>query len=293
VTQSVSVIIPTCNRVRTLPRALDSVLAQTRAIDEIIVVDDGSTDSTVDLVIGNYPQVTLLQQTNLGVSAARNHGINEATSDWIALLDSDDRWLPTKLEAQFTLLEQHPDHRLCHTDEIWIRNGKRVNQMHKHRKSGGHIYSQCLPLCIISPSSVLLHRTLFEDVGLFDQTLPACEDYDLWLRICAREPVLYVDTPQIEKYGGHDDQLSRKHWGMDRFRIRALEKILASNLLTPDQERETVSMLLSKAAILEQGARKRGKLQRADHYRKLMQRYAGKPGSQQNGQMLTNGIESA
>ena len=134
-THSVSVIIPTYNRVRTLPRALDSVLAQTRAVDEIIVVDDGSTDSTVDLLLANYPQVKLLQQPNLGVSAARNHGIREASSDWIALLDSDDRWLPTKLEAQVALVEQRPDHRLCHTEEIWIRNGKRVNQMDKHRKS--------------------------------------------------------------------------------------------------------------------------------------------------------------
>ncbi|MEJ2316038.1 MAG: glycosyltransferase family A protein [Gammaproteobacteria bacterium] len=292
-TYSVSVIIPTYNRVRTLPRALDSVLAQTRAIDEIIVVDDGSTDSTVDLVLGNYPQVKLLQQSNLGVSAARNHGIKEASSDWIALLDSDDRWLPTKLEAQFALVKQRPDHRLCHTEEIWIRNGKRVNQMHKHRKSGGHIYNQCLPLCVISPSSVLMHRTLFEEIGLFDETLPACEDYDLWLRVCAREPVLFVDTPLIEKYGGHDDQLSRKHWGMDRFRIRALEKILANNLLTPDQGRETVAMLLRKAAILEQGARKRGKLQRADYYRQLMQRYAGEPSSEQEGRLPINGLESA
>ena len=292
-TQSVSVIIPTHNRIRTLPRALDSVLAQTRTVDEIIVVDDGSTDSTADLVLDNYPEVTLLQQPNLGVSAARNHGIREATSDWIALLDSDDRWLPAKLEAQFALLKEHPDHRLCHTEETWIRNGQRVNQMHKHRKSGGYIYSQCLPLCIISPSSALLHRTLLEDVGLFDETLPACEDYDLWLRICAREPVLFVDSPQIEKYGGHEDQLSRRHWGMDRFRIRALEKMLASELLTPDQESETVAMLLRKAAILEQGARKRGKQERADHYRHLIERYAGPKGSQQQACASKNGVESA
>jgi glycosyltransferase involved in cell wall biosynthesis len=293
VTPSVSVIIPTHNRARTLPRALDSVLAQTLAIDEIIVVDDGSTDSTAELLAGNYPQVTLLQQPNLGVSAARNHGIREAASDWIALLDSDDRWLPTKLEAQFALLAQRPDHRLCHTEEIWIRNGKRVNQMHKHRKSGGRIYSQCLPLCVISPSSVLLHRTLFDETGLFDETLPACEDYDLWLRICAREPVLFVETPQIAKNGGHDDQLSRRHWGMDRFRIRALEKILDDGLLTPDQERETVAMLLRKAAILEQGARKRGNLQRADHYSQLIRRYTGTPGSRPEDRIKTSGAESA
>jgi glycosyltransferase involved in cell wall biosynthesis len=223
-----------------------------------------------------------MQQPNRGVSAARNHGIRKATGDWIAFLDSDDRWLPAKLEAQFRLIEQHPGHRLCHTEEIWIRNGKRVNQMLKHTKSGGHIYSQCLPLCVISPSSALLHHSLFEETGLFDETLPACEDYDLWLRICAREPVLFVETPYIEKYGGHDDQLSRKYWGMDRFRVRALEKMLANDLLTPAQHAETVAMLLHKAAILEQGARKRGKLKRADHYLRLIHQYrqASGPGEE-------------
>jgi glycosyltransferase involved in cell wall biosynthesis len=272
----VSVIIPTCNRARVLPRALDSVLQQTLAADEIIVIDDGSTDGTAELVRRRYPQVRLLQQRNRGVSAARNRGIEQAGCDWIALLDSDDRWLPTKLEAQCGLLQQHPGHRLCHTEEIWIRNGRRVNPMRKHRKSGGRIYSQCLPLCVISPSAALIRRSLLEESGLFDESLPACEDYDLWLRICAREPVLFVETPQIEKYGGHDDQLSRRHWGMDRFRIRALEKLLQSDLLTPAQRQETVATLLEKAAILEQGARKRGKLERADGYARLIARYGGR-----------------
>lgn len=273
-TPSVSVIIPTFDRARVLPRALDSVLAQTRPADEVIVVDDGSTDGTAELIRARYPQVRLIEQSNSGVSAARNRGIEQATGDWIALLDSDDRWLPTKLEAQFELIDQHPGHRLCHTEEIWIRNGKRVNQMDKHRKSGGDIYSQCLPLCVISPSAVLLHRSLLDEVGLFDEELPACEDYDLWLRICAHEPVLYVETPQIEKTGGHEDQLSRKHWGMDRFRIRALEKMLRGNALSSEQREETVNMLLQKAAILEQGARKRGKLERAEQYAALIERYS-------------------
>ena len=245
---SVSVVLITYNRAHLVLRALNSVFSQVPPTDEVIVVDDGSVDATCDIVRA-FDGVQLISQANAGPSAARNRGIAQATGDWIALLDSDDRWLPTKLETQFDLIERNPGYRLCHTEEIWIRNGKRVNQMDKHRKSGGHIYSQCLPLCVISPSSVLLHRTLFDEIGLFDETLPACEDYDLWLRICAREPVLFVDTPQIEKYGGHDDQLSRQHWGMDRFLIRSLEKMLANGLLTHDQERETVAMLLRKAVI--------------------------------------------
>ena len=272
-TPPVSVIIPTFNRAHVLSRALDSVLAQTRAAEEVIVVDDGSSDATAEVVSSDYPQVTLLQQENLGVSAARNRGIAQATGDWIALLDSDDRWLPTKLETQFDLIERNPGYRLCHTEEIWIRNGRRINQMEKHRKSGGHIYSKCLPLCVISPSAAVINRSLLDEVGLFDESLPACEDYDLWLRICAHEPVLFVETPQIEKHGGHEDQLSRRHWGMDRFRIRALEKMLASDVLSQEQRAETLAILLGKAAILEQGARKRGKLQRAHYYARLIEHY--------------------
>ena len=255
---TVSVIIPTYDRREVLPRALDSVLAQTSTPWELLVVDDGSADGTSSMLAERYPGVEVLEQPNRGVSAARNLGIAKARGEWIALLDSDDVWLPTKLERQLAALDAAPAHRLCHTEEIWIRNGRRVNQMKKHAKSGGHIYQKCLPLCCISPSSVLIHRSLFEDVGGFDESLPACEDYDLWLRVTARESVLFVDEPLIEKYGGHDDQLSRKHWGMDRFRIRALEKILSEGVLDANNEYETRLMLVRKLEILINGAKKRG-----------------------------------
>ncbi len=101
--------------------------------------------------------------------------------------------------------------RVCHTDEIWIRNGRRVNARKKHGKKGGWIFQHCLPLCAMSPSSIMIHRDVFTALGGFDERLPACEDYDLWLRITARYPVLFTRQPLIEKYGGHDDQLSRKY----------------------------------------------------------------------------------
>ncbi|MES9936336.1 MAG: glycosyltransferase family A protein, partial [Sedimenticola sp.] len=224
----ISVIIPTHNRADLLERALKSVQAQTLPPLEVIVVDDGSEDHTREMVSEKFPRVRYLQQPNRGVSSARNLGISEARGDWIALLDSDDEWLPSKLASQKTRLESQPGHHICHTEEIWIRNGKRVNQMKKHTKQGGAIFQHCLPLCVISPSSVLIHKSVFREVGLFDESLPACEDYDLWLRICARYPVTYVEQPQIVKYGGHEDQLSRRHWGMDRFRLHALEKIITS-----------------------------------------------------------------
>ncbi len=255
---TVSVLIPTYNRAATLPQALASVMAQSHPADEIIVIDDGSEDDTESLIKNSYPQVVYLAQENRGVSAARNLGVKHASGEWIALLDSDDQWLPDKLETQLTLLAQQPQHKLVHSNEIWIRNGVRVNAMKKHAKKGGWIFQHCLPLCAISPSAAMLHRSLFDEIGLFDESLPACEDYDLWLRITARHPVLYCETPLIKKFGGHEDQLSRQHWGMDRFRIQALEKILRSESLNQDDYLAALNMLLHKTGILLKGARKHG-----------------------------------
>jgi len=263
---NISVIIPTYNRAHILARAIKSVEKQSLPATEIIIVDDGSTDATEALVKNKSPNCCYIQQDNQGVSSARNRGIEAASGEWLAFLDSDDEWLPQKLETQKSALEAHPGLHLCHTEEIWIRNGRRVNQMKKHAKSGGWIFPKCLPLCAISPSSVIIHSSLFEKVGQFDETLPACEDYDLWLRICAFYPTLYVETPQIIKHGGHEDQLSHKHWGMDRFRIQALEKIIAHPELSQTDRQAAVDMLITKAGILAQGAKKRDKQQEADIY---------------------------
>jgi glycosyltransferase involved in cell wall biosynthesis len=255
----ISVVIPTHNRRVLLARALDSVRAQTRHADEILVVDDGSSDGTDRLVAEKYPEVRLLVQENRGVSAARNAGIRAAQGELIAFLDSDDEWLPRKLQRQLEAMETSPSSPLCHTNEIWIRNGRRVNPMKKHQKFGGWIFEKALPLCVISPSSVVAERSLFDDVGLFDESLPACEDYDLWLRVCSRFPVHYIDEPLIVKHGGHEDQLSRRHWGMDRFRIQALRKILAEPHLPDDYRRGAEAALAQKVEIFSRGAQKRGR----------------------------------
>ncbi|MCG6968410.1 MAG: glycosyltransferase family 2 protein [Gammaproteobacteria bacterium] len=270
----VSVVIPTCNRQTLLDRALRSVVAQTVRPQEVIVVDDGSTDDTHAMLKANYPHVKYCFQDNLGVSKARNTGISVANSPWIAFLDSDDEWLPDKLQKQFETLQNNAGVLLCHTEEIWIRHGKRVNPMNKHQKYGGYIYDKCLPLCAISPSSVIIHQRLFEQVGLFDESLPACEDYDLWLRICNQYEVLFIDSPLIVKYGGHDDQLSRRHWGMDRFRIQALLKMLNEKTLTENNYHLTLEALKAKCAIYIQGAIKRGKQAEAAYYQQLIDRFS-------------------
>ena len=271
--EEISVIIPTYDRAGLLPRAIRSVLGQSRPPTEVVVVDDGSTDGTERLVRSEFPTVRYLRQENRGVAAARNHGIREARGEWVAFLDSDDEWLHRKLERQLEALRKEPRFLLCHTNEIWIRRGQRANPMKKHAKSGGHIFEECLPLCVVSPSSVVVHRRLFERVGLFDESLPACEDYDLWLRVCSRVPVLYLEEPLIVKYGGHADQLSRRYWGMDRFRIRALEKILESGTLSPTARRAALHSLLDKIEVYLSGARKRGKLDDVAAYQDKQENY--------------------
>jgi glycosyltransferase involved in cell wall biosynthesis len=208
------------------------------------------------------------------VSAARNTGISAARHDWIALLDSDDVWHENKLERQIMALNNAPEYLVCHSDEIWIRNGVRVNQMNKHRKAGGHIFQHCLPLCAISPSAVMIHRSLFDEIGLFDENFPACEDYDLWLRICSRYPVLYIDEALITKHGGHDDQLSRQHWGMDRFRIQALNKIVSEIELNDSDRDAAIKIMLQKINIYLTGAEKYGNTEHVEDFKLLLKKYA-------------------
>lgn len=274
----VSVIIPTWNRAHCLASAIDSVCRQTHPASEILVIDDGSTDDTGQLVTARFPDIHYHYQANHGVSHARNTGIRLASSDWIALLDSDDRWHPDKLERQAHALQKNPHHRICHTDEIWIRNGRRVNPMRKHAKHGGHVFRHNLPRCAISPSTVVIRKDLLQAIGNFDEQLPACEDYDLWLRLCARHPVLHLDEALVTRYGGHADQLSRRYWGMDRFRVYALEKIIRSGDLSAGDHAAAVEMLLEKTDIVLQGAVKHDNAGLAREYRDIQARYGATAG---------------
>ena len=253
---TVSVIIPTYNRGHVLDRAISSVKEQCTPVLEVIVIDDGSNDDT-PLRFGNRQDIRYVRQENAGVSASRNLGIRLAKGEWVAFLDSDDSWLPSKIEMQLAAMRDNPERRICHTEEIWIRNGKRVNQKKKHRKGGGDQFERCVELCCISPSSVLLHYSLFDEFGVFDESLPACEDYDLWLRLCAFESVVFVDTPQIYKYGGHADQLSRHYAAMDRFRVYALDKLMREQSLSAPQQSVVIDSIKQRLSVLLAGAKKR------------------------------------
>ncbi len=272
----VSVIIPTFNRGYCLEESIRSVLEQSFIDFELVVVDDGSTDNTSELV-RRFPAVKLirLEEKNRGVSFARNRGVVEAQGDWVGFLDSDDLWEQGKLATQVKWIERHPDLQMVYTDEIWIRNGVRVNPMNKHRKYSGDIFRYCLPLCIVSPSSVLLRAKVLSEVGGFDESMPVCEDYDLWLRIAKRYPFHFIEEKLIVKRGGHEDQLSRKYWGMDRWRVYALEKLLKENRLDEEQRDLVVTMLIEKCEILINGFGKRGKNSEKEYYRNLVARYSG------------------
>jgi glycosyltransferase involved in cell wall biosynthesis len=268
----VSIIIPTYNRGWILKEAIESVLSQEFSDYELIVVDDGSTDDTREILDSYDRDIIVLRQPNQGVSAARNRGIAESHAQLVAFLDSDDLWLSQKLTRQVAFFQSNPDAMICQTEETWVRNGVRVNPKKRHHKLSGLIFEPSLALCLVSPSAVMIRKTLFDTVGLFDERLPACEDYDLWLRISCQYPVFLIDEPLIIKRGGHQDQLS-KAAGLDKYRIQALTKIVKSGQLSESQTRAAVKTLKEKCAIFANGCRKRGRNGEASYYEELSEDY--------------------
>jgi len=268
----VSVIIPTFNRGYCVAESIRSVLAQDEL--ELIVVNDGSKDATVK-ELASFPTIQVINLAeNRGVSYARNKGLERARGSLICFLDSDDLWEEGKLKAQVEWMQVHPECMAIYTDEIWIRNGVRVNPMKKHQKYSGDIFRQCLPLCIVSPSSVMLRKSILDEVGGFDELMPVCEDYDLWLRIAVRYSFKFLKEKLILKRGGHRDQLSRKYWGMDRWRVYALDKLLRGDDLNMQQRDWVTEMLINKSSILIQGFEKRGKAEEARVYKNLVSHYS-------------------
>jgi len=273
----VSVIIPTFNRAYVIERAINSVLKQSFTDLECIVVDDGSTDDTLKVVEQiKDPRLKIVSSINRGVSAARNFGFSHSSGQWIALLDSDDEWLSHKLYAQLEFSNKNPELPLIHGEEIWIRNGKRVNPKFKHKKEGGKIFERALALCLISPSAAILKRDLYEEMQGFREDYIVCEDYELWLRVTQKYAVGFVNDPILNKYGGHKDQLSSKYKAMDYWRVRAMEEIYR-NPKFDLSEREKLSlkeMLLEKCRILKLGYEKHQNLEHMDYILGLIDEFS-------------------
>lgn len=277
----ISVIIPTYNRASFIDGAIQSVLRQDYFVRnssgsfEFLVIDDGSTDNTQEIVKSYGKKMKYHFQEHKGVSAARNLGLDLAQGDYIAFLDSDDLWKKEKISIQTSFMKAFPKAMVCYTEEIWMRRGVFVNPKKKHRKYSGWIFDRVLPLCLISLSSALFRREVFEETGKFDEELLACEDYDFSIRLALKYPVYFLPKPLIIKRGGHSDQLSRRYWGMDRFRVKALEKVLHLRL-TPHQKHLVRQEIVRKCQILANGFEKRNNNTEARKYLSLIDKYSPK-----------------
>lgn len=255
----VSVVIPTFNREQVLERAIKSVLDQSYQNIELIVIDDGSTDNTKDIC--SKFDLKYLYQKNKGVSSARNLGIQNSNGEFISFLDSDDEWHPTKLKKQIELMNLNPELNFIHTNEIWIRNNVRVNAHKKHKKGGGDQFLRSLEFCVISPSTVIVRKEIFETYGFFREDFPVCEDYDLWLKITSQEEVGFIEEELLYKHGGHSDQLSTKYFAMDYWRIKSLKFVLDQNNIDEFKKIELIRVLRAKCEILLKGYTKHNNLE--------------------------------
>ena len=304
----VSVVIPAYNRAALLREAVASVLAQSYAAFELIVVDDGSTDATAAF-LRTACEVRLVRQDHTGMPGqARNAGARVARGEYLAFLDSDDLWLPHKLAVQVAAAAAAGD-AINHTRERWLRGGRVISQRgHRHRRSGD-LFTDSLRKCIIGPSTVLLRREVFEAAGGFREDLEIAEDYELWLRLTARHPVGYVERESVIKRAGHGDQLSERYGHIELFRLHALRGLLeqdhrqhdkaapahiravgsirpnvwqegvATACFTPRQRAAAAAELARKARIYAAGCRKRGRTTEADRYDALAQQWAATCGA--------------
>ncbi|MCB1196332.1 glycosyltransferase family 2 protein [bacterium] len=263
----VSIIIPVYNRLFELERAINSILKQTYQHFEIIVVDDGSADSIQGSIEKyNDNRIRLYRIPHSGVSSARNMGVANARYDYIAFLDSDDEWMPEKLAFQLEALSANPHYPVCFTGELWIRNGKSFPHEKSRKKYGGWIFEQCLIDCFVGCSTVVMKKSVFLETAGFDTHLPICEDYDLWLKISAKYPMLLLPQQLIHKYGGHADQLSNSMWGKDRFRIHALKNILKSGRLSDLYRKQAEAVFKKKCLVVSGGCLKRFRYKEFAYY---------------------------
>ncbi|KAA0257684.1 glycosyltransferase family 2 protein [Deferribacter autotrophicus] len=255
----VSVIIPVHNRITVLKDAIESVLCQTFKNFEIIIVDDGST---TDIATALKPYLNLIKyirfEKNRGVSAARNEGIRLSKGEYIAFLDSDDIWLPFKLEKQISFMTQN-GFEVCHTDEFWYKKGVFINQGEKHKKFGGKILTKILDHCRISPSSFIAKKEVFYKSGIFNESLPIAEDYDLWLRIALFYRIGFLNLKTIVKRFFLNDHLSHSVKNIEYYRLLALRKFYSKykTHFNHEEKLKIIQMINRKEKIVASGLSKK------------------------------------
>ena len=201
--------------------------------DEVIVVDDGSNDDT-KVVLKEF-DVKYFYQPNGGVSSARNLGIQKASGDLIFFLDSDDEWDNSKLQEQVLFHEKNPKILFSHTNETWIKNSKFIKQSKKHKKPTGFCFDENLAICKIGASCICVHKDVFKKVGVFEESLQICEDYEFYLRVLNFYELGLIDLNLTNKYAGHE-QLSFSCGNIDEFRLKALDILLNKDISQPNKK---------------------------------------------------------
>ncbi len=278
----VSVIIPVWNREDVVKRAIQSVFSQTYENWELILIDDGSTDSTFASLIemkqnfdklpkkgygkienGQLEQICIKKlDKNSGVSVARNFGISMARGEWVAFLDSDDEWFPDKLRKQVSFHLENPKYQLSQTREKWNKKGNFISVPFAFQKRKEGIWEQSLELCAVTPSSCFIKKEFLANGNLFDEKLKCCEDYDLWLRILWEGyEIPCLDEDLLIRYGGNADQLSSRFSAIERFRMYSQLKLLKSHWNGNGKSEKLESLLGSarkRIEILMEGRKKRG-----------------------------------
>jgi glycosyltransferase involved in cell wall biosynthesis len=232
---TVAAIVPAYNAAALLPRSIESILSQTVPVTEVIVVDDGSTDETRQVAESFGPPVKCISQPNAGLAGARNSGIRAATSEWIALLDADDRWLPNKIEQQLNAAARHPECVLLYSDAtVVLPDGSIAGHFLTDKGPiSGWVFDRLLASCFMLPSTVMVRRKVLLDAGLFNESFRRVEDYELWLRL-AREHQFYMVPDSLTLYERQPDSLSRNVAAMLMAQIEVLEPLL-NQPLTPSQ----------------------------------------------------------
>ncbi|AFZ26450.1 putative glycosyltransferase [Cylindrospermum stagnale PCC 7417] len=230
---TVSVIIPTYQRGHLVSQAINSVLAQTYKDYEIIVINDGSQDNTPQVLaqFSDHHRITAIHQANQGLSAARNAGIRSAQGKYIAFLDDDDLWEPQKLEKQISVLEANPRIGLIYSDSLFFSD-KRGLSLRSYNTAFPTPNLQVLWTLFrynyIPVLTVVVRRDCLDKVGLFDETLRCCEDYDLWLRLIEKFPIYFLNQP-LARYRQSPNNLSQNEEQMFTNHLRVKEKVIERN----------------------------------------------------------------
>ena len=228
------------------------------------------------MIDGHYrrDEIIYRRTENRGPGAARNLGVELAKYPFLAFIDSDDHWRPEKLARQMQAMAENPQYGISHTEEVWYRRGKHLNKKSIHHPRHGYIFPHCLQICAVGMSTVLMTKEMFGRYGGFDESLPCCEDYDLWLRLSWQHDFLLVPEALTVKEGGRPDQLSSHYRvGMDKYRIQALEKLIEHYPLSDIQMDQAIAELKKKSLIFGNGCIKHGKIEQGHHYLGIAEKY--------------------